>query len=129
MYSMYGYFAEFNRITKKIGEIASPDAACDRLFHLTNNCREPGNYELASCRANTVSFGKSHRLDINSVLHPQRVEISLSTRFGVRIVGAEKTRSGAYQYEVKEDKYSPKCHIANLAPCIGGDNATSERFP
>ena len=44
--NVHGYFAEFNRITKRIPELNALAAEQKRSFHLTNNCREPGKLQV-----------------------------------------------------------------------------------
>lgn len=121
--NVHGYFAEFNRITKKIPESAAPGEKPKRLFHLTNNCREPGNYELALVDDEAgKQWGNHISLDIGfyaSILRELEVDYKeLGT--GVRVVGTDRNQEGKYQYAIVEKKEFPaSCHIANLAPYIG----------
>ncbi|MCO4771547.1 MAG: hypothetical protein KDA24_16055 [Deltaproteobacteria bacterium] len=119
---VHGFFAEFNRITKKIRE-QRPQPDDRRLLHLTNNCREPGNYELALISDRDGKLWKDHvSLDIgfySRVLADISVDHeSLGT--GLRVVGTERKPDGTYAYEDVAPKDFPAgCSIANLAPYVG----------
>jgi hypothetical protein len=120
--NVHGFFAEFNRITKKVRE-QTPQDGDERLLHLTNNCREPGNYELALFSARHGKLWKNHvSLDIGfygqvlgdiAVAHEE-----LGT--GLRVVGTERRGDGSYLYEEAAPKDFPAgCSITNLAPYVG----------
>lgn len=119
--NVHGYFAEFNRITKKIRAL-TPSTDPERL-HLTNNCREPGNYELALVSSGAGTVWKNHvSLDMEfyrTVLADIGVNHQdLGT--GLRLVGLERKPDGSYAYEQAAPKDFPDgCSIANLAPYIG----------
>lgn len=121
--NVHGYFAEFNRITKKIDEVGTGKEASKTQVHLTNNCREPGNYELALVTQESGKVWGNHiSLDMafyGAILN----ELSVNYRAlgtGVRIVGTERAADGSYQYETREEKSFPaSCHIQNLAPYVG----------
>jgi len=122
--NVHGYFAEFNRITKKIPERATAATVeQSRLLHLTNNCREPGNYELLLTSEKDGKLLKNHiSLDIafyRTVLADISVDYEkLGT--GLRFVGTSVNASGAYEYEDAQPKAFPaQCHIINLMPYIG----------
>ena len=121
--NVHGYFAEFNRITKKISEKTSKNQDSNRLFHLTNNCREPGNYELALIGKKEGKQWKNHvSLDIDfygQILAEIAVDYQkLGT--GRRIVGTSLKADGTYAYDTVEQKAFPsECHIQNLAPYVG----------
>ncbi|GEM_PF-4351637 len=120
--NVHGYFAEFNRITKKVRErgVTGPG---DRLFHVTNNCREPGNYELALVsKADGKLWGDHVSLDLGfygRLMADLEVELGdLGT--GLRVVGAERKADGTYVYEEVEAKAFPAgCGLENLAPFVG----------
>ncbi len=120
--NVHGFFAEFNRITKKVRE-QTPQEGDERLLHLTNNCREPGNYELALISTLHGKLWKNHvSLDIDfygrvlgdiAVAHEE-----LGT--GLRVVGTERRSDGSHVYEEAAPKDFPAgCSIANLAPYVG----------
>jgi hypothetical protein len=121
--NVHGYFAEFNRITKKLAERSSTEAPTGRLFHLTNNCREPGNYELALVSSKgDKQWGGHISLDIafySEILKELQVDHqALGT--GLRVVGTTRDADGGVVYEVVAQKRFPSgCHIRNLAPFIG----------
>ena len=116
---VHGFFAEFNRITKKIKEFGPST----RRLHLTNNCREPGNYELALVSATDGTLWKDHvSLDMGfygTILQDIDVRVAdLGT--GLRYVGVERRDDGSYVYEEGAPKVFPAgCSIDNLAPYIG----------
>ena len=121
--NVHGYFAEFNRITKKIDELGTGGNERSRRLHLTNNCREPGNYELALVSEESGKIWGNHiSLDM-SFYGPILEELSVNYRAlgtGVRVVGTTRAGDGSYQYEIREEKAFPAaCHIHNLAPYIG----------
>jgi hypothetical protein len=119
---VHGYFAEFNRITKKVRE-RNDIGRGDRLMHLTNNCREPGNYELALVsRRDGKLWGDHVSLDLDfygRLMADIEVELGeLGT--GFRVVGSERKADGTYVYEERAAKDFPAgCGIENLAPFIG----------
>ncbi len=120
--NVHGFFAEFNRITKKVRE-QTPQEGDERLLHLTNNCREPGNYELALISSRHGKLWKNHvSLDIG--FYAQVLgDIAVAHRelgTGLRVVGTERRSDGSYRYEEVAPKDFPAgCSIANLAPYVG----------
>jgi len=118
--NVHGFFAEFNRIAKRIKQ---RDGNGDLRLHLTNNCREPGNYEIALVSEKKGKLFKDHvSLDIafyTQVLEAIDVDLGeLGT--GLRVVGAERRADGSYVYEDVEPKEFPaECSLVNLAPYVG----------
>ncbi|NCG22081.1 MAG: hypothetical protein GWP91_23950, partial [Rhodobacterales bacterium] len=118
--NVHGFFAEFNRIAKKIPEYGGSG---DLRLHLTNNCREPGNYEFALVSEKDGKLYKDHvSLDIefySKILEEIDVELDdLGT--GIRVVGTERRKDGSYVYEdVKQKAFPAECGLVNLAPYIG----------
>ena len=96
---------------------------CIRDSHLTNNCREPGNYEFALIDGKAGKVWGSHiSFDIEfyrKVLAELEVDYrALGT--GVRVVGTQKNSDGRYDYvEATPKRFPSQCHLSNLAPYIG----------
>ena len=120
--NVHGYFAEFNRITKKVRELGDIGVG-DRLFHVTNNCREPGNYELALVsRSEGKLWGNHISLDLDFYARLMAdIEVELGDLgTGLRVVGSHRRPDGTYSYEEVAPKAFPGgCGLENLAPFIG----------
>jgi len=117
--NVHGFFAEFNRIAKRI----EPLHGGDIRLHLTNNCREPGNYEFALVSESEGKLFKDHvSLDIafyTEIL--AEIDVALGDLgTGLRVVGTERRADGTYVYEDVEPKVFPAdCPLVNLTPYIG----------
>jgi hypothetical protein len=129
---VHGFFAEFNRVTKKIRERGDLPGG-DRLFHLTNNCREPGNYELSLVsRKDGKLWGNHISLDLDfygSLMADIEVELGgLGT--GLRVVGSQRRADGTYVYEERAAKAFPEgCGLENLAPFVGKAQRLLDTLP
>ena len=117
--NVHGFFAEFNRIAKR----NEPLYGGDLRLHLTNNCREPGNYEFALVSESEGKLFKDHvSLDIDFYTEIlAEIDVSLGDLgTGLRVVGTERRADGTYVYEDVAPKEFPEgCELVNLMPYVG----------
>jgi len=118
--NVHGFFAEFNRIAKRINQFEGDG---DLRLQLTNNCREPGNYEFALVSEAEGKLFKDH-VSFDMEFYSEILEaigVSLEDLgTGQRVVGTERRADGSYEYEdIVAKDFPDGCELVNLTPYIG----------